>query len=390
MKDTTTEVSGVCRLKVRSSERSTFTEYHLTGTVEGTADVAEAAAELLAKVAATMAERNIEPIQEKLYGLSSVREEVLGCREKAYRHYGLDTKIQVTWLQGTPLQGCDFVCIQIWGIANHDGKKCVSSVENPDTGISRMWNGRGFRMLHIPFVRGTDRKGVLGQGHVAQCQQMFTNVGLGLMAHGMKFTHVVRTWIYVARLLEWYGDLNRVRTAHYQPAGLGVPGGPAFPASTGIQCKYQDEECLVDVLAVDSESPECAAVIPVNRSPRQDQSFHYGSAFSRGMSLEIEGKKTLHISGTASINTAGQSTHFGDAEYQSIETLLSIAAILENHGGSLSNITSATLFCKDQNAYEAWVRVSKLLQVPAFPKVCVLADVCRDNLLVEMEAVAVI
>ena len=98
----------------------------------------------------------------------------------------------------------------------------------------------------------------------------------------------------------------------------------------------------------------------------------------------------MHISGTASINPTGESTNLGNAEYQSLETLLCIAAILEDQGGSLRNVTSATVFCKDVAAWEAWQRVTRLLQVPDFPKVCVLADVCRDDLLVEMESVSVI
>ena len=96
------------------------------------------------------------------------------------------------------------------------------------------------------------------------------------------------------------------------------------------------------------------------------------------------------ISGTASINTAGLSTHIGDPEHQCIDTLLSIAALLEEQGGGLENIVSATLFCKDTAAWEAWERTTRLLQVPTIPKVVVIADVCRDDLLVEMEAVAVI
>jgi enamine deaminase RidA (YjgF/YER057c/UK114 family) len=239
-------------------------------------------------------------------------------------------------------------------------------------------------------VRGTLPDGTLPTGHTAQADQMFTNVGLGLQAHGMAYTDVKRTWIYVSRLLEWYGELNRVRNIHYARVGLGVKGGPAFPASTGIQGRMADEECLVDVLALKNDGPAGAVAEPIRCSPRQDQSFNYGSAFSRGMTFNIEGKKTVHISGTASINTAGLSTHLGDAECQSLETLMSIAAILEAQGGSLHNITSATLFCKDRAAWEAWNRVTRLLQVPAFPKVCVLADVCRHDLLVEMESVAVI
>ena len=151
-----------------------------------------------------------------------------------------------------------------------------------------------------------------------------------------------------------------------------------------------DEECLVDVLALKRSATATVVAEPIQCSPRQDQSFNYGSAFSRGMTFDIEGKKTVHISGTASINTAGASTHIGDAECQSLETLMSIAAILEAQGGSLRNITSATLFCKDKAAWEAWKRVTRLLQIPDFPMVCVLADVCRDDLLVEMESVAVI
>jgi enamine deaminase RidA (YjgF/YER057c/UK114 family) len=98
----------------------------------------------------------------------------------------------------------------------------------------------------------------------------------------------------------------------------------------------------------------------------------------------------VHVSGTASINAAGASTHPGDAEHQSLDTLMNVAAILNGQGGGLQHITSATLFCRDHGAWEAWERASKLLGVPAFPKVCVLADVCRHDLLVEMEAVAVI
>lgn len=382
-----------CRLEVRASKRDSFTEFHVTATVEG-ADAVEngrcAADDLIGQVAAELAKRRVQPIQEKFYGRREVRDDVLRHREDAYRRHGLDAEVPVTWIEGIPLGGSDFVGLQIWGVASHGGEICVRTVENPVTGRGRAWTGRGFEMLHLPAVRGTLPNGKLPAGPAAQAQQMFTNVELGLRAHGMAYTDVARTWIYASRLLDWYGELNRVRNGIYVPAGLGAKDGVAFPASTGIQGRMGDEECLVDVLALKRHGAAGVVAEPIRCSPRQDQSFNYGSAFSRGMIFEIEGKKTLHISGTASINTAGASTHLGDAECQSLETLMSIAAILEAQGGSLHNITSATLFCKNQEAWAAWQRVTRLLQVPDFPKVCVLADVCRDDLLVEMESVAVI
>jgi enamine deaminase RidA (YjgF/YER057c/UK114 family) len=390
MRANISEVTGACRLEVRASERKTFTEFHVTAANEGGMSAGSAAEELFARVAATLVDRGIQPIQEKLYGTTTVRCEVLKRRDSIYRLRGLDRTMPVTWIQGTPLQGCDFVGLQIWGIQPHDGAPNVSTVKNPVTGRGRIWTGRGFRFVHLPGVKGTTPAGALAAGPVAQASLMFKNAGAGLEAHGMKLGNVVRTWIYSARLLDWYDDLNRVRTPIYRAAGFGSEGGPAFPASTGIMGRSDDEECSMDVLALESDAPACASALPILRSPRQDSSFKYGSAFSRGMALEIEGRRTVHISGTASINAAGASAYLGDAEHQSLETLMSIAAILEEQGGGLQNITSATLFCKNRAAREAWERACRLLRIGDFPKVCVQADVCRHDLLVEMEAVAVI
>jgi enamine deaminase RidA (YjgF/YER057c/UK114 family) len=390
MKSNTRETSGACRIELRTTERDSFIEYHLTANSDGAAPAWVAAESLYAEVAPLIAQHGIQPIQEKLYGFSRVRDEVLRQRETAYRCFGIDRSIPVTWLEGVPLNGSDFVGLQLWGVASRNGESLVKTVTDSVTGPARLWETPAFRVLHLPSIRGTACTGALLSGYAEQAQQMFQNVGHGLAAHGFKYTDVVRTWIYVSRLLDWYGDLNKIRTAHYRKVGIGVSGGPAFPASTGIQCRSEGEECLVDVLALDTRDPDRASAVPIRCSPRQDSSFNYGSAFSRGMTLQIEGKRTVHISGTASINTAGASTHLGDAESQSLETLMCIAAILEQQGGSLKNITSATLFCKNVEAYQAWERVTKLLQVPEFPRINVLADVCRHDLLVEMEAVAVI
>lgn len=382
--------TGTCRLEIRPSQRETFTEYHVTASLDTPTEAGPAALQVFSALAAALATHRIQPIQEKLYGLCRGRDEVMRTRDALYRAHGLDRTMPATWIEGTPLHGGEFTGVQIWGVAPHGGGPCVQTVENPVTGRGRLWTGEGFRMLHLPGVSGTQRDGRLAPTRVEQAAQMFTNVGAGLAAHGLQYPQVVRTWIYMARLLEWYGDMNRVRTAHYRTHGLGVEGGPAFPASTGIMGRSGTEECIMDVLALDNVRPGSVTATAINRSAKQHSSFNYGSSFSRGMALEIEGRRTIHISGTASINTAGLSTHRGDPEHQCIDTLLSIAAILAEQGGGLENIVSATLFCKDPASWEAWERTTRLLGVPFIPKICVIADVCRDDLLVEMEAVAVI
>lgn len=380
-----------CRFEIRSTRRPSFTEFHLTGLMEEPLATEAAARALLEQAAHLLTEYGIQPLAEKLYGRSTARATVLRLRDEIYRHHELDVRMVPTWIEGRPLGAGDLVGWQLWGIVPHARGVEVNTVETPGGGAARMWHGPGFRMLHLPFVRGTLPDGSLAGDAPAQAEAMFGNAEAALAAHGIGFAQVVRTWIYMDRLLEWYDDFNRVRTRYYRPAGFGGPNGLPYPASTGIQCHCADEECMMDVLAVETLDANAAPIATaIQRSPRQDQSFNYGSAFSRGMRIEVEGRRTVHISGTASINPAGASVHLDDPELQSLETLMCIAAILENEGGSLRNITSATLFCKTTAAWEAWQRVCRLLQVPDIPFVPVMADVCRHDLLVEMEAVAVI
>ncbi len=74
------ETSAPSRLEVRASPRASFTEFHLTATTEGPAMVTAAAEELFDRVATALVERGIQPIQEKVYGLTRVRDEVLAVR----------------------------------------------------------------------------------------------------------------------------------------------------------------------------------------------------------------------------------------------------------------------------------------------------------------------
>jgi len=145
----------------------------------------------------------------------------------------------------------------------------------------------------------------------------------------------------------------------------------------------------MDVLAIQVDA-ERGTIRPVNRSIRQDEPFTYGSAFSRAMAFHYEGCQTILVSGTASIDSAGRSRHAGNPEAQVLETLLSIAALLEPVGAGLTHIGAGTLFYKDAESRRVYERVTTLLGIPELPLVPVLADVCRDELLVEIEAVALV
>ncbi|OHE89072.1 MAG: hypothetical protein A3G75_10760, partial [Verrucomicrobia bacterium RIFCSPLOWO2_12_FULL_64_8] len=319
------------------------------------------------------------------------KEEILETRRKAYLANGADPSQPVTFLDGKPVRAPKFGGVQIWGVKLDDpAAASVTTVDCPRVGKGRLWTQGNFRYLHVPAVRGTTAEGTLAPDAESQAERMFLNAQSAMTLHGFSYSSVVRTWIYIRRLLDWYAKFNQVRSRIYgQKDFFGQADDVAFPASTGIQCGDGDAECVMDVLVLDAVETGSVRPMPLLTSSYQGRAFSYGSAFSRAMVLGTDRGQTIHISGTASVNGAGESVYRDDREMQSLRTLLSVSALLKNQGAALDNICSATLFCKDKETYEAYLSVTRLLGIPSFPTIFVLAGVCRHDLLIEMEAVGI-
>ena len=119
------------------------------------------------------------------------------------------------------------------------------------------------------------------------------------------------------------------------------------------------------------------------------------SSFSRGTRIDIRGITILLISGTASVNEKGESIHLGDFEAQTWRTFRNVAALLESEGATWHDIVRTTCYIKDiEKDYDrfnkvrtAFYREQGLDPVPA--STGIQARLCRDDLLVEMEAIAI-
>ncbi|MEQ9825337.1 MAG: Rid family hydrolase [Puniceicoccaceae bacterium] len=379
------------KLFVKKFERSAYNEYYFTAIMTVEAPLYDQVEALYAQVLHSLKQHEIQVIQEKVHGSSTVREAFEQHRKTVYIANHLDASIPYTYVEGRPLSGQKVVSLQVWGVQLKDPNLSVRT-EWDSVAPVRIWEGSGFKYVYAPCIHGLDPRQPDNEVCVhRQCSNMFERATHVLNRYGMSFKEVVRTWIYSARLLDWYGELNRVRTEHFRKVGLyESEQRPRFPASTGIQGRFSSEECFFDVLALDFHPESGICMTPVNASSRQEQAFDYGSSFSRGMVVEHDGNKTVYVSGTAAINSLGDSIYIGDAEMQALDTLLNIAALLEDQGGSLHDIVSGVVYCKNHEAYDAYQRAMKLLQIPSLPLVCVGADVCRHELLIEIEVVAVV
>ena len=326
---------------------------------------------------------NILPLQERVLGLTDAREELTALRAEAYGAADLDPERPFTFLQGRPVNREELAGLQLFGVIPVPGENV--SVRTVPGG--RLLETRDMRMLYAAGITGHPLEGVGPGRETDQAERMFRNARAVLRAQGFTFAHVVRTWIYLEEILRWHGAFNVVRNAFFHEEGIGTDPERSFPASTGIQGTLCGEACSMELLAVDGPA---ATRAPVHASRRQGRSFEYGSAFSRALEMNAAGAEVLLVSGTASIDRAGATKHKGQGEAQVLETLLCVAALLESRGAGLDHILQATLFCKEPGILRIYRQVTRLLGVPDFPVLPVRADICRPDLLVEMDAVAAV
>jgi len=232
-----------------------------------------------------------------------------------------------------------------------------------------------------------------------------------LAAENVRFEQVIRTWLYIGDIVgpegntQRYMEVNRARTDFFKDYQFGQdlvpPGheGLILPASTGIGADNRDivMSCIGfvtgrgDIIGVSLENP------------RQTSAFDYDATygqkspkFSRAMALSCGRYATILVSGTASI-TDSETRHCGDVEKQTHETLDNIEALIaeENlarhgmpgHGAPLDGLAFVRVYIKRQEDYEKTRAVCEE-RLGELPTIYAVADVCRPELLVEIEGMA--
>ena len=125
-----------------------------------------------------------------------------------------------------------------------------------------------------------------------------------------------------------------------------------------------------------------------------NEAYEYGSAFSRGMRIDLNGLTILLISGTASIDDAGRTVHAGDLRAQLRRTFDNISKLLASEGATWHDIVRTTCYLRDiERDYQAFneerTRFYKEQGLDPLPaSTGIQAILCRPDLLVEIEAIA--
>ncbi|HTQ57072.1 MAG TPA: Rid family hydrolase [Bryobacteraceae bacterium] len=136
---------------------------------------------------------------------------------------------------------------------------------------------------------------------------------------------------------------------------------------------------------------------PVSALDVLNEAFCYEkpSSFSRGLRLQFGNTALLLISGTASVDERGRSVHIGDFRAQCRRTFLNITKLLESEGATWKDVVRTTCYLRDidrdyaafNEERTAFYEAQELDPLPA--STGIQAHLCRPDLLVEIEAIAI-
>jgi 2-iminobutanoate/2-iminopropanoate deaminase len=118
-------------------------------------------------------------------------------------------------------------------------------------------------------------------------------------------------------------------------------------------------------------------------------------SFSRGMRVELDNCVMLFISGTASVNEDGKGVYPGDVRAQTRRTFHNITKLLESENADWHDVIRTTCYLADFRWYDQFNETRNAFYVeqqldPLPASTCIEARICWPELLVEIEAIALI
>jgi enamine deaminase RidA (YjgF/YER057c/UK114 family) len=237
-------------------------------------------------------------------------------------------------------------------------------------------------------------------------ENAFQTLGELFSLTGFSYRDIVRQWNYIEDIVGYreghqnYQVFNDIRSKYYKDHFRET----GYPAATGIgmisgglvleyiACKNDD------IRSVPLDNPEQVPAYLYDQDCLEGLPIHEDKTtpkFERGRQLSIGKNEYVFISGTAAIS-GKKSVHPGNIERQTDLTLANIERLVSSKNLLKSKIPQGDLlfdylriYVKEINHYkpvESACR-KKFAEVPA---VFLVADICRKDLLVEVEGTMVL
>lgn len=219
-------------------------------------------------------------------------------------------------------------------------------------------------------------------GPCATARRAYETLHRFVSAHGSR--HVLRVWNYLGAINQGAGDAERYKQfCEGRAAGMGSFFAEGFPAATAIGHRAGAHRLQVYLLACDQRGSRV-------ENPRQVSAWDYPRQYGRtppsfARAMILPAHDVLAISGTAAV-VGHASAHEDDLDAQLAETLVNLEALLASADMSAGFDTRSPLKAYVRRATDA-PRVRAYLQqrLPGVPLLMLHGDICRSELLVEID-----
>jgi enamine deaminase RidA (YjgF/YER057c/UK114 family) len=283
----------------------------------------------------------------------------------------------ITWIQGDGCSGEDLTATQAYAISEN----CYRPLVFEGKVVGTVYEDADAEYCLIGDLFSDD----LTASREVQTRNVLEKMDRILKSVGMDFLNVVRTWMYLEKLLEWYDEFNVVRTQFFEELGV---FDSLVPASTGIGVANPAGAALVtDLFAVKAKTDK-VKIFEVE-SPLQCSATDYRSSFSRAVEVALPDHRSIYVSGTASIEPGGKTVHLDDYKKQIDLTMEVSEAILKGRDMGWGDVVRGIAYFKDISNAPLFAKYCQDHGLPMMPFALSHADVCRDDLLFEVEFDAV-
>jgi chorismate lyase/3-hydroxybenzoate synthase len=246
-----------------------------------------------------------------------------------------------------------------------------------------------FGSLTVAEQAGVDEADALLHATQTAYQEIFA------VLNETEHRHLIRIWNYLPDInretggVERYRHFNSARQMAFRNSGRATTG--AVPAACALGSRAGSPISIYFLAA--RQPPKMI------ENPRQTSAYHYPPKFGRHRPIfsracvwgEPAGSK-LFVSGTASV-VGHETIHCGDVIAQTRETMVNIGALLDE----ANRVVGAARFSVAELKLKVYVRrpadlpaIKATLPQTVSPATHILylqADICREDLLVEIEAV---
>ena len=283
----------------------------------------------------------------------------------------------VTWVDSGHRKGSPLGGMQIHAVSGAD----VERITLADRPVGSIFQDDSARYCYL----GDLWSGNQLASRTEQAEQTFDMMEAAIKLGGMDFSNVVRTWLYLDELLQWYDSFNKVRDDFFRRRGV---FDALVPASTGISGANPGGAAVIAGAMGVQVLNDSVQIAPLP-SPLQCPALEYGSSFSRAIELSQPHCRRVVVSGTASIEPGGKTVYLDDVLGQIDLTMRVVFAILESRGASWSDVTRAIAYFKCEQYYQDYMKYCGENGIPDMPTIIAENDICRDDLLFEIEVDAI-